>query len=318
MADEDNNEKPVPNRYPSYQEWMEAYLDWLNGLRGDEFQAADEKRTEDFAAAEMWFGEGRTTKAASKIAFYENQQHPEFIGYETVGIEEQGGPEYHRAIYDPKNPMAEGLQEQVEAYDYIPGARKVTKEDAADNLIRLTNNQRVAMAYDMFVNVTGAYGSFNDIFDDDNNLNMETFMDAWEVTFNRALQSVTSAGVLTREYFDILMRPETRGVSDSELQMMMDSALEDAPDPGTDPADLKLLYRDQLGRLLGRRPTTTDQRKMLRFMSEQQKARPTASPVGLMTEFIQGDMPDQYAASESGRFEQGVMAVIRNATSGRM
>lgn len=303
---------PKYTDYATFVDWQTAWNEYLDsGLPDDEKQQLLELQETERQAAYDHFQQGVTPDTA--IALRQNQMAEDFIGYEDITYLESGGPEYARLV--GQNP---DLKEQAEAWKYLPGTRKILQSDALENLQRLNEKQRIAMAYDMFVNVTGAYKSFEDIFDEDNKLNMETFMDAWAATYSRALQAGPAGMNISREYVDILMRPDTRSVSDAELQSMMEAALSEAPQLSTDPGDLKALYQNRLGILLGRRPNTADERRMLQFMAEQEAARPTASQVTLLDEFIEEDMPGQYAASESGRFEQGIMSVIRNATSGGM
>ena len=84
--------------------------------------------------------------------------------------------------------------------------RKVGRKLAIENLNRMTDRQKLGLAYDMFVNVPGAYASFADVTGDDGQVNPDTFINAWETTFQYALKAGPEGMNFTTKYFDILMR----------------------------------------------------------------------------------------------------------------
>ena len=192
--------------------------------------------------------------------------------------------------------------------------RKVGRKLAIDNLNRMTDRQKLGLAYDMFVNVPGAYASFADITDDDGQINPDTFINAWETTFQYALRAGPEGMNFTTKYYDILMRDagSYRTLSDSEFDYLMREA-EIAAGELVDPANTNQLLTSRLPTLLGRRPTVLDQRRFFAFMQEEGPRRPQATDMALVDEFIMDADPtlsSEFDVRKRTIAERGVMAAI--------
>lgn len=230
-------------------------------------------------------------QAEIAIAGYQNQYAQDVIG---------------SRVWDVESPEAARAGVQIES--------KVGRKDAIDNLNRMTDRQKLGLAYDMFANVPGAYQSFADIATDDGKINPDTFINAWETTFAYAMKAGPEGLNFSTKYFDILMTDagERRELSDGEFQMLMADAEQQAGGL-VDPANTNYMLTSRLRPLLGRRPTVLDQRRFFEFMQEQSAARPGASDVALTEEFITQHDPTLSAEVEvenKKRAARGVLAAI--------
>lgn len=206
--------------------------------------------------------------------------------------------------------------ESPEAFKYRPAYRtaQLGYRAAVDNLNKMSDRQKLGLAYDMFVNVSGAYGSFSEITGDDGEIDPDTFIAAWERTFQLAQYAGPAQLNFTTKYFDILMRDYETGeeISEGEYTILFEEA-EAQSGELVDVANTNYLLTQRLAPLLGRRPTTLDQRRFFRFMQEQSLSRPRADPGALTDEFIQNRDPElqrEFNQEESKRAARGVLSVI--------
>lgn len=225
---------------------------------------------------------------------------------DVMGFTEQYASEVIGTTTDVESPEARraGFAEE----------RKVGRKLAIENLNRMTDRQKLGLAYDMFVNVPGAYASFADITGDDGEINPDTFINAWETTFQYALKAGPEGMNFTTKYFDILMRDAgvNRVMSDSEFDYLMREA-EVAAGELVDPANTNQLLTSRLPTLLGRRPTVLDQRRFFAFMQDEGVRRPQATDMALVDEFIMDADPtlsQEFDVRKRTVAERGVMAAI--------
>jgi hypothetical protein len=259
-----------------------------------------------------------------------NQYLPNVIGVnasiESPELRRTGQREPGRVIFEQLSPSEQrqalnfalppGLlteQSLAALYSWL-NRHKVGEKHAIDNLSRMTERQQLGLAYDMFVNVPGAYQSFDSITNDDGTLNPENFMAAWEKTFQYAVKAGPENMNFTTKYFDILMTDagSERELSDPEFDALMRDAEAEAGSL-VDPANTNYLLTSRLAPMLGRRPTVLDQRRFFEFMQEQRAARPAAADVALADEFIQEADPglsQEYGDNLKQRAARGVLGVI--------
>ena len=192
--------------------------------------------------------------------------------------------------------------------------RKVGRKEAVANLNRMTERQQLGLAYDMFVNVPGAYQSFSEITNEDGTINPDTFMNAWETTFQYAMQAGPQGLNFTTKYFDILMADAgaERALSDAEFTSLMAQAEAQAGQL-IDPATTNQMFQQRLPLLLGRRPTLLDQRRFFEYMQEQSPGRPGATMAALADEFtMEGDpaLSQEYDKRKRTLAGRGVLNAI--------
>ena len=242
--------------------------------------------SEETPNSEMGFN---AEMAHAEIAQYANMLERDFIGTAPAGY---ASPEAIRA----------GVE---------PGTVNITRKTAIEHLGEMSELQQEDLALDMFINVTGAYRSFNDIFNDDGTLNMDTFIIAWETTFGRAMQAGPQGLNLSTKYVDILMQQEE--TSDLEIQSLMQVAETKHLNQQGDAAYFADVLDQNLGQLIGRRPTELDERKFMSFLSTVFKDRP-ALPLDLAAqEFVKTEYSEEYGAIDERRRMRGFMDAIRTA-----
>lgn len=242
--------------------------------------------SEDIPNSQMGFD---AEMAHAEIAQYANMLERDIIGTKPAGY---ASPEAIRAGVDP-------------------GTVNITRKTAIEHLGEMSELQREDLALDMFINVTGAYGSFNDIFNDDGTLNMDTFVVAWETTFARAMAAGPQGLNLKTQYVDILMQEEE--TSDLEIQSLLQVAETKHLNQQGDAAYFADVLGSSLGQLLGRRPNELDERKFMDFLSTVFKDRPQL-PVNLAAEeFVKTEYSEEYGAMDERRRMRGFMDAIRTA-----
>ena len=192
------------------------------------------------------------------------------------------------------------------------GTTNITRKTAIQRLGEMSELQKQDLALDMFINVTGAYGSFNDIFNEDGTLNMDTFMIAWETTFSRALAYGPQGLKLETDYVNILLQEDEES-SDLELDSLMKVAQTKQVNQLGDAAYFATVLDESLGTLLGRRPTPLDERKFMDFLTTTFAERP-ALPVNLAAdEFVKTEYAEQYGQVDQRRRMRGFLDAVRNA-----
>ncbi len=180
-------------------------------------------------------------------------------------------------------------QEPLRFSDYGTGTQTieedVKKQDVIDAMMDLTETEQKILAENIFLNMPDVYGSWEDIYNDDNSINMDTFVPA----FISALNFAETAAAIGQsdEYIEMfliddLTQLEKNDIRDRFQQRIAELiAIDNSKNVSlTDPATIAKQIDNKFKEVTGRGATDEDVRAFTElFYDLQREATPTVKEV---------------------------------------
>lgn len=180
-------------------------------------------------------------------------------------------------------------QEPLRFSDYGTGTQTteedVKRQDVIDAMIDLTETEQKILAENIFLNMPDVYGSWEDIYNDDNSINMDTFVPAFITALARAEQAAAIGQ--SDEYIEIfliddLTQLEKTGIRDRFQQRIAELiAIDNSKNVSlTDPATIAKQIDNKFKEVTGRGATDEDVRAFTElFYDLQREATPTVKEI---------------------------------------
>ena len=212
--------------------------------------------------------------AAEASAMYNSSSSPA-LGFEESLVTEETSFE--------ESPT--GLPVTLEYTEQIP----ITAEDVRSAIGGLEEQERKAIAYEMFLGVPIAYSSYEDVFNEDGSINETYFVQAVERTLNFAEKAAPSENYY---FLDILQRDDAGEMTPAELTKAFQdrvAEIEEEKRPKRvinymDPAGLQAALNDAAGSVLGRKMTNQEMKAFVSKIHGMQASGVSSIAVGAQAE----------------------------------
>ena len=194
--------------------------------------------------------------AAEASAMYDSSSSPA-LGFEESLVTEE-------TTFSGKEKDFSGLPVTLEYTEQIP----ITAEDVRSAIGGLEEQERKAIAYEMFLGVPVAYSSYEDVFNEDGSINETYFVQAVERTLNFAEKAAPSENYY---FLDILQRSDVNEMTPAELTKAFQdrvAEIEEEKRPKRvinymDPAGLQAALNDASASVLGRKMTNQEMKSFV-------------------------------------------------------
>ncbi len=215
--------------------------------------------------------------AAEASAMYNSSSSP------ALGFTET--PEY---VYEQT-----GTFEDQPILEYTPTGEMIktpiTAEDVRSAIGGLEEQERKAIAYEMFLGVPVAYSSYEDVFNEDGSINETYFVQAVERTLSFAEKAAPSENYY---FLDILQRGDAGEMTPAELTKAFQdrvAEIEEEKRPKRvinymDPAGLQAALNDAAGSVLGRKMTNQEMKAFVSKIHGMQASGVSSIAVGAQAE----------------------------------
>ena len=165
----------------------------------------------------------------------------------------------------------------------------ITADNVREAIGNLEEQERKAIAYEMFLGVPVAYSSYEDVFNEDGSINETYFVQAVERTINFAEKAAESENYY---FLDILQRGDANEMTPQELAKAFQNRvaeIEAEKRPKRvinymDPAGLQAALNDAAGSVLGRKMTNQEMKSFVSKIHGMQASGVSSIAVGAQAE----------------------------------
>lgn len=186
----------------------------------------------------------------------------------------------------------------------VYGTVQITADNVRQAIGALEEQERKAIAYEMFLGVPVAYGSYEDVFNEDGSINETYFVQAVERTLSFAEKAAPSENYY---FLDILQRSDAGEMTPAELAKAFQdrvAEIEEEKRPKKvinymDPAGLQAALNDASASVLGRKMTNQEMKEFVRKIHGMQASGVSSISVGAQAEqFARGAAPVEAGAMD--------------------
>lgn len=200
--------------------------------------------------------------------------------------------------------------------------REIWEKDVIENLPNEVDvDSQTRLALEMFLKVDGAYGSSEDVFDEDGSVNQESFLIALERTLTFARTAGPQGLDTTTKYLDILLNAGSGegGEAGGDLQSMLSEFEKRKSESGSNsinPNVMKRLMETEFESVLGRGATLKEQRKFVNMMLEFGDSLTLTDVQAEAGVFARNENPAEATGMDHVGAAAAVMRVLPGLTSG--